>query len=78
MNRRAFLRALGLGAGAVVAAPVLQFIPVPKPKPEGVSIRFIRQYKVSGDVSRMDVLYGFGTLRPELAARRYTYTGAIA
>lgn len=27
MNRRTFLRALGLGAAAIAAAPVLQFVP---------------------------------------------------
>lgn len=37
----------------------------------GLSIRFVRQYEVRTDklVSRLDVLYGWSVLRPELAVR---------
>ncbi len=37
----------------------------------GLSMRLVRQFDVNsgGFVSRLDVLYGFSVLRPELAVR---------
>lgn len=67
MNRRTFLRALGIGAGAVAAAPLLSLVPMPKPP--GLSVRLVKQWVATGDVARYDVLYGFATLRPELSVR---------
>ena len=38
---------------------------------DGISMRIVRQYDISGDKfpCRLDVLYGFKTIRPELACR---------
>lgn len=38
---------------------------------DGISMRIVRQYDITGDKfpCRLDVLYGYKTLRPELAAR---------
>ena len=38
---------------------------------EGISMRFIRQYDAVNDdwINRLDVLYGFKTIRPQLAVR---------
>lgn len=59
MNRRQFLRALGIGAGALAVAPLLPALPAPAPPalafhpkafqflmdPQtGVSLRFIQQF----------------------------------
>lgn len=40
---------------------------------DGISMRLVRQYDLSADAvpARFDVLYGFGGLYPELAARNY-------
>lgn len=65
IGRRAFLKRLAVGAGAVVAAPVLAHVAVPKRR--GVSQRLVSEYFVSsGMPTRMDVLYGFSNLRPSL------------
>ena len=70
MNRRTFLRALGIGAGTVALAPVLPFVPAPvehlfKPlmlHPDAFKMLF-------NPPIRMDVLYGVGVMRPDLACR---------
>lgn len=37
---------------------------------DGISIRFVRQFDVASElVERLDVLYGMGTIRPELGCR---------
>jgi hypothetical protein len=38
---------------------------------DGISMRIIRDYSISADtfITRLDVLYGFKTIRPELACR---------
>ena len=38
---------------------------------EGISMRLIRDYQIGDDEfpARIDVLYGFQTIRPQLAAR---------
>lgn len=38
---------------------------------DGISMRIVRQYDINNDVipTRLDVLYGFKTIRPQLAAR---------
>lgn len=67
MNRRAFFaRALG-GVAAAVAIP---FLPKPAPLPS-VSLRFIKTFDAAAFAypCRFDVLYGFATVRPELACR---------
>lgn len=40
---------------------------------DGISMRIIRAYDITNDLfpTRIDVLYGFGTLRPEMACRIY-------
>ena len=69
MNRRRFLRSVALGASAVVAAPLLPFVP-PPPANLGISIRFIRQFEIQPDtVPRLDILYGMSVLNPEFACR---------
>ena len=42
-------------------------------KEAGISIRFIRDFETRSDmlISRLDVLYGWAALRPELACRIY-------
>jgi len=38
---------------------------------DGISMRIVRQYDISGDKfpCRLDVLYGYKTVRPQLACR---------
>jgi hypothetical protein len=38
---------------------------------DGISMRVVRQYDINNDKfpTRLDVLYGYKTLRPQLAAR---------
>jgi hypothetical protein len=38
---------------------------------DGVSMRIVRQYDISNDKfpARLDILYGYKTIRPQLAAR---------
>ena len=40
---------------------------------DGISMRIVKQYAISSDTvpCRIDVLYGFGELYPELAARGF-------
>lgn len=72
MNRRAFIRLLGVGAAGLAVAPLL---PVAAPAVVAPALstsqRFIQHYDVSTDlmVSRMDVLYGYGTLHPNYGIR---------
>ena len=67
MNRRDFIRALGIGAGAVALAPVLPFVPAPpvehlfkplKLHPDAFKMLF-------NPPIRMDVLYGVGVMHPD-------------
>lgn len=39
--------------------------------PDGISIRFVRQFDIKTDrpIERLDVIYGIGTIRPDLQAR---------
>ncbi|MHB1260341.1 MAG: twin-arginine translocation signal domain-containing protein [Thermoplasmatota archaeon] len=81
IKRRHFLKALGVAAVAValpaVAAPAphaLQFHPgvfEAISGLEGVSVRFIRSYRAETDRNpcRLDILYGWATVRPELVCR---------
>ncbi len=64
MNRRAFFSSvLGGFAAAAVAPFVVKALAKPAPA-ISTSIRFVRHFDMSaGPVTRMDVLYGFGTLR---------------
>lgn len=70
MNRRTFLRRLGAASVGVASAPLLALLPAPKPL-QTPSIRYIQNYDVPTDtfVSRIDVLYGYGSLRPSLACK---------
>lgn len=71
MNRREFFqRTFGAAAVAVVAP----FLPKPKPqfkRDAFQSIRFVKCFDVqtASQIHRLDILYGFGTLRPDLACR---------
>lgn len=67
MNRRGFLSTIA----AAAVAPLLPSIPAPPLMKEGISLRFIRGYDAASGVvlSRMDVLYGFGSFYPEYACR---------
>ena len=71
IGRRSFLRRLGIGVVALTLARHLPGIaPAPMALPDpGVSTRFIQYYDADTDhhVSRFDVLYGFGTVRPDFA-----------
>ncbi len=69
LSRRGFLRALGIGAGAVALAPVLPFAPSLPVAPPSPSIRFVQNYVATTDtfVSRMDVLYGWAAIDPSYA-----------
>ena len=74
MNRRSFLRRLGAVAVALTLARHLPGIApeplaLPMPQDDGISIRFIREFDVTGPVHRFDILYGFGTVQPNLAVR---------
>ncbi len=76
MNRRRFLRSLGLGAAALASAPLLATLPaapvMPLATPD-ISIRFVRLFDASTmQVSRMDVLYGVGYLRSDFVGRGIT------
>lgn len=66
MNRRGFLGTLVKASAAVVAAPLLTMLPKPKPKlafhPDAFEL-------VMPMPNRMDVLYGYGVVRPELTCR---------
>lgn len=75
MKRRSFLRRLGAAVvgltlarelpGIAVAPPV-----VPKPEHEpAIAIRMVRQFDIDQGVTRFDILYGFGTIRPDLGVR---------
>jgi hypothetical protein len=64
VNRRGFLRALYVGAGAVVAVPLLPFLPKPPP-----AMRFVSRDVADPHVFRFDVLYGYGKFDPGLACR---------
>lgn len=76
-SRRSFLRTLGIGGAAALLslrlfksldAPLYEPM-LPKSDP-GISIRFVREFKMeTGTVSRLDCIYGFGTLHPEFAVR---------
>jgi hypothetical protein len=37
----------------------------------GISLRIVRQYDINDDVmpTRVDILYGYGAIRPQMAAR---------
>ena len=64
MNRRSFLAAL-FGTAAAPAVPLPKVI-TPAPDGEGMSIRCIDTY---GSASRIDVMYGFRTIKPQYCAR---------
>lgn len=68
MNRRRFLKALGIGVGAVALAPVLPLVPAVPPPLRGDWFAATKDVPVQR-VPRMDILYGYAVLRPELACR---------
>ena len=63
MTRRQFF--------AVALAPVVAAVVRPMPLSPGLSMRVVRAYDpaLDGYPTRVDVLYGWATVRPELAAR---------
>ncbi len=68
MNRRAFFRAIGIGIGSVAAAPLLKYVVLAPIKTMG--LRWVQQYDISAlPITRMDVIYGFANIRPDLALR---------
>lgn len=91
MNRRHFLRALGIGAaGLTLAAAVPEavlealapsvhrtYFDLGGPprniadKDVGISIRYVKEFDPNSGlyVARMDLMYGWAALRPELACR---------
>lgn len=64
MKRRSFLATVA----AVFMAPLVAAM---KPEPrDSISIRFIRQWdRLKDTPARMDVLFGWATVRPEYASR---------
>lgn len=69
MTRRELLTSLLRGAVAVAAAPLLRALPV-QASDLGVSLRYVKQFTCEAtNVRRIDCLYGFAALRPELAVR---------
>jgi hypothetical protein len=70
LTRRGFLACLL--AAPVAAAVALRAKPAPAPS-DGTSIRFIRTFdlQTGGMPCRMDVFYGFGTVRPDFVYRGY-------
>ncbi len=75
MNRRAFLRLLGLGSVAVAVAPTvleaLTCAPAAPPPLAFSSTAFMRAFDPmdAALVNRFDVLYGFGCMAPQMACR---------
>ncbi len=67
MRRRDFLKALI----AVPVATAVALKATPPPTRTGISMRFVRHYDIQTDrmPARFDVLYGYGTLQPDLAVR---------
>jgi hypothetical protein len=70
MNRRRFLQLVGAGmTGAAIAPSTL--LPPDVIQPEdliGVAIRFQREWNAH-ESFRIDVLFGFAAIRPDLACR---------
>ncbi len=62
-TRRQFLAALFATA---IAAPLIRlgWMKAPVAEDNGISIRLIRQYNDGVACTRIDVLYGFSTIRP--------------
>ena len=69
MNRRGFLGSLvGAVAAGILPSPKVMTRVAKHVAPEtGMSIRMIRMF--DGGVSRIDVLYGFSRVKPDLAVR---------
>jgi len=73
VNRRRFLALIGLGSVGLALPP----LPIPAPHPvlaaaraqAGISMRFVKQWERAAPVTRLDVLYGMATVRPDLACR---------
>lgn len=69
MNRRGFFKAIGTAVlGAAIALRLPDKVHLPEPE-ESTSARFISGFDGANFVSRMDVLYGYGVVRPGLLIR---------
>lgn len=70
MTRRGFLtRIVGAAIALTLARHLPGIAPTQPPEPDHVSLRFIKDFNGTGEVTRIDVLYGWRTLRPDLAVR---------
>jgi len=73
VTRRGFLRAVGIAAVAVPLAPMLSLLPAPAPPTIELSVRMMALMSESCidlfNPARMDVIYGFATVREDWACR---------
>ena len=65
MNRRRFLQLVAAGMTGAAIAPSTLLPPAPD---LGRSIQFIRAFR-AGQLTRLDILYGWACLHPALAVR---------
>lgn len=74
IGRRGFLKAIGvgvLGLSLALRRPEASLDFAPPKNDTGIAIRFIRNWDAvsTADVTRVDVLYGYGQIQPQLVCR---------